>query len=350
MTGLLDTPGTGANATTGPFPRDALGRPLRDVRISVTDRCNFRCTYCMPRSSFGPGHAFLPRERTLSAQEIVRLGAVLVRLGAVKIRLTGGEPLLRSDLDDIVAGLAATGVPDLALTTNGSLLARWAQRLRTAGLHRLTVSLDTLEPDTHAAMSDSRVPLGTVLAGIEAAAAAGFAPLKLNAVIRRGVNEASILPLVEYARAHGHRLRFIEYMDVGESNAWRREDVVPAAEILATVASRHPLAEAVRDDPADVATRHPFLDGRGDIGVIASVTQPFCGACTRLRVSADGKLHTCLFTSGGTDLLSTLRSGSDDAVVDMLAAVWSKRTDRYSEERASARRPLRRIEMSYIGG
>ncbi len=329
---------------------DAFARPLREVRISVTDRCNFRCTYCMPRAVFGPGHAFLPRPQTMSAAEVVRLGAILLRLGVRKIRLTGGEPLLRGDLEAIIVGLSALGVPDLALTTNGSLLARRAAALRSAGLHRVTVSLDTLDPGVHAALSDSGVALATVLAGIDAAVAAGFAPVKLNAVIRRGVNEESILPLVEFARSGGHALRFIEFMDVGESNQWSRADVVPAAEIVEVVAARHPLAPAHRDDPTDVAQRHRFLDGGGEIGIIASVTQPFCGACTRLRVSADGRLHTCLFSSAGTDLLTVLRSGEDDDVTRLLAAVWAPRRDRYSEERARPRRPLRRVEMSYVGG
>ncbi|MBJ7609663.1 MAG: GTP 3',8-cyclase MoaA [Candidatus Dormibacteraeota bacterium] len=329
---------------------DRLGRPLRDVRISVTDRCNFRCTYCMPRASFGPGHAFLPRSATMTAGEIVRLGSVLLRLGVGKIRLTGGEPLLRGDLDEIVAGLSAAGVSDLALTTNGSLLSRWAMRLRSAGLHRLTVSLDTLDPGVHARLSDSGVPLATVLGGIDAALAAGFAPVKLNAVIRRGVNQASILPLADYARRGGHTLRLIEYMDVGESNAWNQAEVVPAAEMLATVAARYPLEPAPRRDPADVAQRYRFQDGGGEIGIIASVTQPFCGACTRLRVSADGRLHTCLFSGTGTDLLSALRSGDDDDLEQLLTRVWGVRADRYSEERGQPHGELRRIEMSYIGG
>ncbi len=331
-------------------PVDAFSRPLRDVRISVTDRCNFRCTYCMPRAVFGPGHAFLPRASTMTADEVVRLGAILLRLGVRKVRLTGGEPLLRGDLEEIVGGLAAIGVPDLALTTNGSLLSRRATGLRRAGLHRVTVSLDTLDPEVHLALSDSGVPLAAVLAGIDAAVAAGFAPVKLNAVIRRGVNEASILPLVEFARAAGHALRFIEFMDVGESNRWRRAEVVSAAEILATVAARHPLLPAHRDDPADVARRHRFADGAGEIGIIASVTEPFCGACTRLRVSADGRLHTCLFSESGTDLLTVLRAEDDEAVVRLLTAVWEPRKDRYSEERAQPHAPLRRVEMSYIGG
>jgi cyclic pyranopterin phosphate synthase len=333
-----------------PAVHDALGRPLRDARISVTDRCNFRCPYCMPRSAFGPGHAFVRRQDTLTTAEIVRLGALLVRLGVRKIRLTGGEPLLRSNLDDVVRGLAATGVPDLALTTNASLLARWAGRLRAAGLHRLTVSLDSLDPEVHARTSDSGVPLETVLAGIRAATDAGFSPIKLNAVIRRGVNDESMEPLVDFAREQRHTLRFIEYMDVGESNGWARADVVPAAEIVARVSALHPLQAASRGDPADVAQRYRFADGAGELGVIASVTEPFCGACTRLRFSADGRMHTCLFASEGTDIRNALRSGDDGELERVLRTTWAARTDRYSATRGDGAPGLRRIEMSYLGG
>jgi cyclic pyranopterin phosphate synthase len=329
---------------------DAHARPLRDVRISVTDRCNFRCVYCMPRDSFGPGHHFLRRDHLLTAAEIARVGTVLVRLGAVKIRLTGGEPLLRADLDDIVAALAATGVEDLALTTNGSLLERWAVRLRRAGLHRLSVSLDALDPDIHARTSDSGVSVQTILAGISAATDAGFAPLKLNAVIRRGVNENAVEPLVEFARAHRHTLRFIEYMDVGESNHWSAHDVVPAAEIVARVAARYPLEPPHRDDPSEVAQTYRFADGAGQFGIIASVTRPFCGACTRLRVSADGRLYTCLFASTGTDIRGALRGGDDGELERVLRDTWTMRTDRYSETRNQQRPAAGRVEMSYIGG
>ncbi len=341
---------TAAPATSQAAVEDVHARALRDVRISVTDRCNFRCTYCMPRASFGPGHRFLGREQKLTAAEIVRLGALLVHLGVRKIRLTGGEPLLRTDLDEIVRGLAATGVADLALTTNGSLLERWAARLRQAGLHRVTVSLDTLDPAVHARMSDSGVSIETVLGGIRAATDAGFAPIKLNAVIRRGVNDNSVEPLVDFARAHFHTLRFIEYMDVGESNDWSRADVVPAAEIVARVSARYPLQPPARDDPADVAQTYRFADGAGEVGIIASVTQPFCGACTRLRVSADGRLHTCLFASAGTDIRSALRSGDDGELERVLRETWTARTDRYSEQRGEHNPALRRVEMSYLGG
>jgi cyclic pyranopterin phosphate synthase len=329
---------------------DVHARPLRDVRISVTDRCNFRCTYCMPRESFGPGHRFTPRAHLLTAAEIARLGTVLLRVGVRKIRLTGGEPLLRADLDDIVARLAAIGVPDLALTTNGSLLERWAVRLRRAGLHRLTVSLDSLDPDVHARSSDTGVSVHQVLAGIRAASDAGFARLKLNAVIRRGVNEDAVEPLVDFARRQSHVVRFIEYMDVGESNHWRLNDVVPAAEIVARVAARYPLERPRRDDASEVAQTYHFADGSGQFGVIASVTRPFCGACTRLRVSADGRLYTCLFASSGTDLRGTLRGGADGDVARLLRDTWTARTDRYSETRGESAVAAGRVEMSYIGG
>jgi cyclic pyranopterin phosphate synthase len=332
------------------MPPDRFGRALRDVRISLTDRCNFRCIYCMPRAAFGPGHAFLPREQTLTAAEVIKLGGTLVRLGVRKIRLTGGEPLLRGDLAEIVAGLASTGVADLALTTNGSLLASWAPRLRAAGLGRLTVSLDTLDPSVHARLSDSRTPLERLLGGIRAAGAAGFAPIKLNAVIRRGVNDNSIEALARFARDHGHILRFIEYMDVGVSNQWQRADVVPAAEIVARVSAEHPLREPERAEPADVAQTYHYADGQGEIGIIASVTRPFCGACTRLRVSAEGRLYTCLFASQGTDLRSALRDGDEADLEQLLRQTWTARTDRYSEKRAEQRDAVPRIEMSYIGG
>jgi cyclic pyranopterin phosphate synthase len=330
---------------------DTLERPLRDVRISVTDRCNLRCTYCMPRSVFGPGHAFLPRSQTMSAAEIGRLASILVRLGVQKVRLTGGEPLLRPDLEDIVREVRAAGAADVALTTNGSLLAARAQRLRDAGLQRVTVSLDTLDADLHSRISDSGVALDTVLSGIEAARASGFRPLKLNAVIRAGVNDASILPLVDFAREHGDTMRFIEYMDVGESNGWKRAQVVAGAEIVAIIARRHPLEPVTGAEASEVARRYRFLDGAGEVGVIASVTEPFCGSCTRLRISADGRLHTCLFSTSGVDVLTLMRSDHDDGPVeDLLRRVWGARTDRYSELRAQSRPAGPRVEMSYIGG
>jgi cyclic pyranopterin phosphate synthase len=337
--------------TAGVEVVDSLARPLRDVRISVTDRCNFRCTYCMPKSSFGPGHSFLPRSRTMTATEIGRLAAVLVRLGVRKVRLTGGEPLLRSDLEDVVGAVRGAGVEDVALTTNGSLLAGRAPQLRAAGLHRITVSLDSLDPAVHRQLSDSGVALDTVLAGIAAARAAGFAPLKLNAVVRRGVNDAGILALVEYARAHGDTMRFIEYMDVGESNQWSRTEVVTGAEILAVIERHHPLDSVDEVTHGEVARRHRFRDGGGEVGLITSVSEPFCGSCTRLRISADGQLFTCLFATTGTDVLGVMRATTDDGPLEtLLRRTWSARADRYSELRSLARVARPRVEMSYIGG
>ncbi|MBJ7593954.1 MAG: GTP 3',8-cyclase MoaA [Candidatus Dormibacteraeota bacterium] len=338
-------------SAASPVLVDGLDRPLREVRISVTDRCNFRCTYCMPRSRFGPGHAFLPRSQIMTVAEIIRLARILVRLGVRKVRLTGGEPLLRPDLEEIIEGICSAGALDVALTSNGALLAPRAQRLKDAGLHRLTVSLDTLDPQLHRGISDSGVALQTVLSGLSAARAAGFGPIKLNAVIRRGLNVTSILPLVEFAREHGDIMRFIEFMDVGESNGWKRSEVVGGAEILAVIAARHPLEPIADGTVGQVARRHRFLDGRGEIGVITSVTEPFCGGCTRLRLSADGRFHTCLFATAGNDVLSLLRTGSDDAAIAaFISRLWVVRTDRYSEERATAERRDPRLEMSYIGG
>ena len=341
---------TPAAGDEGGTVRDSLERPLRDLRISVTDRCNFRCPYCMPRSHYGPGHHFLATREQLTAAELGRLGGVFVRLGVTKIRLTGGEPLLRTDLPDIVGRLAELGVPDLALTTNGALLRRFAAPLARAGLHRATVSLDSLDPEVFARMSDTGVAVATVLDGIAAALDAGLHPVKLNCVVRRGHNEASILPLVEFARAHELHLRFIEYMDVGTSNGWRREDVVSADEILEEVAGAHQLLEEDRE-PAAVARRYRFADGGGELGLIASVTRPFCGDCTRARLGSDGRLYTCLFAVNGLDLRGPLRDGAgDDEIERMIGERWLHRADRYSEMRASLRRPLRHVEMSYIGG
>jgi cyclic pyranopterin phosphate synthase len=329
---------------------DRLERPLRDLRISVTDRCNFRCPYCMPRSHYGPGHHFLAAREQLGAAELGRLGAVFVRLGVTKIRLTGGEPLLRPDLPDIVARLAELGVPDLALTTNGALLRRLAAPLAGAGLHRVTVSLDSLDPEVFARMSDTAVPVTAVLDGIAAALDAGLSPVKLNCVVRRGLNEGSVLPLVEFARARDLQLRFIEYMDVGTSNGWRREDVVSAEGILEVVAGAHPLLEESRE-PSAVARHYRFADGGGELGVIASVTRPFCGDCSRARLGSDGRLYTCLFAVAGLDLRRPLRDGAgDDEIERMIGERWMQRIDRYSETRALLRMPLRHVEMSYIGG
>jgi cyclic pyranopterin phosphate synthase len=331
--------------------RDLLGRPLRDLRVSVTDRCNFRCRYCMPREVFGPDHAFLPRNDLLSFEEITRVVGALTPLGVRKVRLTGGEPLLRRGLGTLVAMLAATdGVEDLALTTNGSLLAALAEPLRDAGLRRITVSLDSIDPDVFAAMSDTRIPLDTVLAGIARAAAVGL-PLKINTVIQRGVNDSGLLDLVGYARDGGHTLRFIEYMDVGTSNGWLLDEVVPAAELLDRIATVHPLEAVDPTEFGEVAKRYRFTDGAGEVGFVTSVTQPFCGSCTRLRLSAIGELYTCLFGTQGNDLRTPLRTGATDPeLAAQVAGLWTRRADRYSEIRGERTRELPKVEMSYIGG
>ena len=330
---------------------DARGRALRDLRVSVTDRCNFRCPYCMPREAFGPDHAFLPRSELLSYEEIARVVRVFAGLGVRKVRLTGGEPLLRRDLERLVEMVAATpGVDDVALTTNGSLLAGRAGSLRDAGLQRVTVSLDSLDPGVFARLSDSRMPLQKVLDGIAAAAEAGLRPVKLNAVLQRGVNDDGLLDLAAYARDGGHVLRVIEFMDVGTTNGWRAEQTVPSAEVVERIGARWPV-EAVPDDSGAPAERWRYLDGRGEVGVISSVTQPFCGTCTRARLTAVGELFTCLFARTGTDLRAVLRSGADDdALREAVGGRWAARDDRYSELRGSGAVDLPRPEMSYLGG
>ncbi|GAB2886908.1 GTP 3',8-cyclase MoaA [Uliginosibacterium flavum] len=329
---------------------DQLGRPLRDLRISVTDRCNFRCTYCMPRDKFGREHAFLPREALLSFEEITRIARVFTGQGVRKIRLTGGEPLLRKHLDRLIAMLAEIPDLELTLTTNGALLARHAANLKATGLHRVTVSLDALDDAIFRRMSDAECGVGEVLAGIDAAQAAGL-PVKVNMVVRRGVNDQEILPLVRHFRGSGHTLRFIEYMDVGSSNGWRMDDVLTAREILARIHAEYPLEAIGRDVPGDVAERWRYVDGGGEIGVIASVTQAFCHDCSRMRLSPEGKLFTCLFASSGHDLRALLREGRDDAALaGWIGGVWHERGDRYSELRGTASAPAQKIEMSYIGG
>jgi cyclic pyranopterin phosphate synthase len=329
---------------------DRFGRLLRDVRISVTDRCNFRCPYCMPKARFGPGYRFLPRAEALDAGEIVRLAGIFASLGVTKIRLTGGEPLLRPDLAEIIAGIARLGVPDIALTTNGALLPRWATRLRNAGLHRVTVSLDSLNPEVFSSMSDSKVELSEVLEGIAAAREAGLAPIKLNCVVQRGVNEDGLLDLVDFARREGFGLRCIEYMDVGATNGWHMADVVSGEEILERVRQAYPLLDE-SPDPNAVARTYRFADGKGDLGVITSVSRPFCGDCTRARLGVDGKLYTCLFATSGVDLREPLRSGADDESLRRIVADrWKRRDDRYSELRGLGIAEGERIEMSYIGG
>ncbi len=337
----------------GSGPRDRLGRGLRDLRISVTDRCNFRCPYCMPAEVFGEHYAFLPRREVLSYEEITRLAAIFVELGARKLRITGGEPLVRSDLPRLVEQLARIpGVDDLALTTNGYLLAGQAQRLRDAGLRRITVSLDALDPRIFARMNGLELSVERVLEGLEAAERAGLAPLKINSVVVAGENESEILPLARRFRGTPHVLRLIEFMDVGTLNRWDATRVVPAREILARIEAEHPLEPIEPSYAGEVAQRFRYRDGRGEIGIISSVSQPFCGACTRARLSADGRLFTCLFAAHGTNLKEPLRSGASDAELrDLLTGIWTQRADRYSEERATLRAQSGgRIEMYQIGG
>jgi cyclic pyranopterin phosphate synthase len=331
---------------------DRFGRALRDLRLSVTDRCNFRCPYCMPRDLFGTDHSFVPRSELLSYEELARLVGVFAGLGVTKVRLTGGEPLLRRDIESLVAMIAAQpGIDDIAMTTNGSLLADRAAQLRAVGLSRVTVSLDSLDPDVFATLSDSKVPLADVLAGIDAAREAGLAPVKLNAVIQRGVNDEGVLALVEYARREGLVLRFIEYMDVGTSNQWERDQVVPSAEIIERIAAVHPVVTSPPTAPGEVARRWTFADGQGEIGVISSVTEPFCGDCSRARVTATGELFTCLFAERGRDLRALLRSGAtDDDLLRTISGIWTARDDRYSELRSQQSGPSGRPEMSYLGG
>ncbi len=331
---------------------DALGRPLRDLRISVTDRCNFRCVYCMPREVYGADHAFLPSQALLDFDEIERLARVFVALGVEKLRLTGGEPLVRRGLERLVARLRRIdGVRELALTTNGTLLAARAAALRDAGLDRVTVSLDALDDLTAARLNGSAVGVGRVLAGIEAAVAVGLGPVKINTVVKRGVNEHSVLDLARHFRGTGHVVRFIEYMDVGHTNGWRRDDVVTADEIVARIDAAFPLEPVDAAYRGEVATRYRYRDGAGEIGVIASVTRPFCGDCTRARLSADGVLYTCLFATSGRDLRGPLRAGASDRdLIRLVARAWSVRDDRYSELRTLDTLALPKVEMSYIGG
>jgi cyclic pyranopterin phosphate synthase len=330
---------------------DTLGRPVRDLRISVTDRCNFRCVYCMPKEIYGRGYEFLERRELLTFEEIARLARAFASVGVEKIRLTGGEPLLRREIERLVEMLAEIPGLDLTLTTNGSLLPQKAESLAAAGLQRVTVSLDSLDDETFRNMNDVDFPVERVLAGIDAAAAAGLAPVKINAVVKRGVNEHSVLPMARYFRGTGQIVRFIEYMDVGHTNGWRLDDVVPAAEIVAAIDAELPLEPVAPRYPGEVAQRFRYRDGSGEIGVIASVTQPFCGNCTRARLSAEGRLYTCLFATTGHDLRALVRSGADEKELsDAIAAVWRVRTDRYSELRSAETAGLQKVEMSYIGG
>jgi cyclic pyranopterin phosphate synthase len=333
-------------------PLDQLHRPLRDLRISVTDRCNFRCIYCMPKEVFGRGYDFLPKAEVLTFEEIARLARIFAVLGAEKIRLTGGEPLLRRDLHQLVARLAKIdAVRDLTLTTNGSRLIEQVQALRDAGLQRLTVSVDALDDAIFRAMNDVDFPVHRILRGIEAALAAGFTPIKINMVVKRGVNEDEILPMARYFRRPEFILRFIEYMDVGATNGWRMEDVVPAAEIIARLEDEFPLELRPANYLGEVARRYRHRDGGGEIGIISSVSQPFCGDCTRARLSADGRLFTCLFASKGVDLRTPMRAGgSDGDLAKLISSVWRARTDRYSEIRSSATAAQPKAEMSLLGG
>ncbi len=330
---------------------DTLGRPLRDLRISVTDRCNFRCVYCMPKEVFGKDYQFLEHRELLSFEEITRLARIIKRHGIEKIRLTGGDPLLRRNLDGLVAMLAAIPGLDLTLTTNGSLLAKKAVALKAAGLKRITVSLDSLDDAVFMKMNDVDFPVTRVLEGIEAAAAAGLAPVKINMVVKRGVNDHSVLQMARHFRGSGHILRFIEYMDVGHTNGWRMDDVVTAREIVDMINAESPLEPADAHYRGEVAKRWRYLDGSGEIGVIASVTQAFCRDCTRARLSTEGRLFTCLFATAGHELKPLLRGGADDdAIAAKIGEVWRARGDRYSEIRTAATGSLKKIEMSYIGG
>ncbi|MDE3096814.1 MAG: GTP 3',8-cyclase MoaA [Chloroflexota bacterium] len=342
----IDADGTAPAAVT-----DRRGRELRDLRISVTDRCNFRCRYCMPREVFGPEFRFLPRGEILTFEEIARLAGIFAAHGVRKLRLTGGEPTLRADLPALVRMLAQIPGVEVALTTNGSLLQHLARPLADAGLTRITVSLDSLDDAVFRRMNDADFPVAEVVAGIEAAEAAGFRPVKINAVVRRGVNDHTALDLARHFKGSGHIVRFIEFMDVGVSNGWRLDDVVPGAEIIARIHAEAPLVPAEPNYTGEVVRRWRYADGSGEIGAITSVTQPFCGGCTRARLSADGQLYTCLFAASGTDLRAPLRAGAADGeIAAIIAGRWARRDDRYSELRSQATAGLPRVEMSYIGG
>ena len=334
---------------------DRFGRPLRDLRISVTDRCNFRCPYCMPAEVFGENYTFLPRAEILTFEEIERLTRLFVGLGVRKVRITGGEPLLRRELAALIRRLAAIdGVEDLTLTTNGYLLPRTVGELRDAGLHRITVSLDSLDEDVFELLNGRGYPVSQVLDGIRAAEAAGFTPLKINAVVQRGVNDHTVVDLARHFHGTGHIVRFIEYMDVGNRNGWRLDQVVPATEIVQRIHEEMPVTAVAPNYPGEVARRYRYLDGSGEIGVIASVTQPFCGDCTRARLSTDGKVYTCLFSGTGVDLRDLMRDGaSDDELLATISEIWERREDRYSESRTAetAEMPsFSKVEMYQIGG
>ena len=330
---------------------DKFERPLRDLRVSVTDRCNFRCRYCMPREVFGEGYEFLPRRAILRFEEIQRVVRIVAGLGVRKVRITGGEPLLRRDLSQLITMLTQIKGEELALTTNGALLPEQAQALADAGLKRVTVSLDSLDDKTFRAMNDADFPVADVLDGIEAAAVAGLTPIKINAMVQRGVNEDSAVELARYFKGSGHTVRFIEFMDVGMTNNWRPEDVCVGADIVERITAEFPAEPVSPAYRGEVAKRWRYTDGEGEFGIITSVTEPFCGDCTRARLSAEGVLYTCLFAGEGTDLRDTLRSGgSDETLRTLLSDIWSSREDRYSERRFKESKLPSRIEMSYIGG
>lgn len=334
---------------------DRLGRPLRDLRISVTDRCNFRCPYCMPAEVFGENYTFLPRAEILTFEEIERLTRLFVGLGVRKVRITGGEPLLRRELAALIRRLAAIdGVEDLTLTTNGYLLPRTVGELKDAGLHRITVSLDSLDEDVFELLNGRGYPVSQVLDGIRAAEAAGFTTLKINAVVQRGVNDHTVVDLARHFHGTGHIVRFIEYMDVGNRNGWRLDQVVPAAEIVQRIHEEMPVTAVAPNYTGEVARRYRYLDGSGEIGVIASVTQPFCGDCTRARLSTDGRVYTCLFSGTGVDLRDPMRDGaSNDDLLATISEIWERREDRYSESRTAETAEIpsfSKVEMYQIGG
>lgn len=331
---------------------DKLNRPLHDLRISVTDRCNFRCTYCMPKEVFGRDFQFLPASELLSFEEITRLAGLFIDHGVEKIRITGGEPLVRRHVERLVEMLSSLeGLRDLTLTTNASLLAKKAQSLKDAGLRRITVSLDSLDNNVFMLMNDVDFPVERVLEGIEAAKSVGLSPIKINMVVKRGVNDSSVVGMARHFHGTGHILRFIEYMDVGATNGWRLADVVSASEIVGMIDAELPIEPVDPNYTGEVAQRYRYKDGSGEIGVISSVTQPFCGNCTRARLSSEGQLYTCLFGTRGHDLRALLRGGKpDDEIYDFIGNVWKRRNDRYSEIRTSETTRIPKVEMSHIGG
>ena len=333
-----------------PMALDTMGRPLRDLRVSVTDRCNFRCRYCMPREKFGKGHDFLPKDEIMTYEEIRNFVKACKPLGLRKVRITGGEPLLRKDIHQLVRQLSSLGM-EVALTTNGSFLAKNAAKLAESGLDRVTISLDAIDQEIHSRITDSKVPVSDILDGISEAIRCELGPVKVNCVVQRGVNEDQIPKLVRKFRGTGATVRFIEFMDVGSTNGWTQGQVVPTSEILDFLSQEFDLVPVMRQSPSDVASRWAHSDGTGEIGFISSVSQPFCGDCVRARLSSDGKLFTCLFTTVGHDMSGLIRSGSKtDEITRAISEVWTRRKDRYSEERSTGPLSLPRVEMSYIGG